>query len=264
MRTPAPVSCSRATLGTSGELRVDSSRRAALRAGARPAGGALGGPDRQALLDDSPCELSPLFVVRNGEHGTRVPLREQPALDEAEHIVRKVEQPDSIGHRRLRAPDALCHVAERERELVLEDRVRAGFLDRREVLARDVLDERKQKGVAIVGGADERGNGREAGRLGGAPTALARDQLIGSVRDRPDDDRLDDTLNPDRLGEARERLGIEAPAWLEPVRPDRSHGELRQLGVVADSAEQDLEPAAEPAASFRGASSRSTSSLATL
>ena len=103
-------------------------------------------------------------------------------------------------------------------------------------------------------GAHQRRDGCEAGRLGGAPAAFAGDQLVGSVRDRPDDDRLDDALNPDRLRKAGERLRIEAPPRLEPIRPDRSHGQLRQLGVMGRSPEQDLEPPAEPPASFRGAS----------
>ena len=100
-------------------------------------------------------------------------------------------------------PDALGDLAERQPELVDQQGVRARLLDRRQILARDVLDEAEQQRVAIVGLAHDGGNGRDAGFARSAPAALAGDQLVAALEPRPHDDRLDQALRADRLGEAR-------------------------------------------------------------
>ena len=69
-------------------------------------------------------------------------------------------------------------LAERELELVHQHRVAARLLDRREVLARDVLDQAEQQRVAVVGLADHRRHGRRcpprARRASGARRRSAR------------------------------------------------------------------------------------------
>jgi len=80
--------------------------------------------------------------------------------------------------------DALGDLAERERELVDQHRVRARLLDRRQLLARDVLDEAEQQRVAIVCLAHDRRHARLAGLASRAPTPLAGDDLVASGRTR--------------------------------------------------------------------------------
>src|SRR5690606_4325790 len=88
---------------------------------------------------------------------------------------------------------------------------RAGLLERVQVLALNVLDQRDGDRGLVRNVADDRGNDLEARHLGGAPAPLAGDDLVadlagGAVSQRPDDDRLHDALRADRFGELGERL----------------------------------------------------------
>ena len=56
---------------------------------------------------------------------------------------------------------------------------------------------------ASLGVADDRRHLLEAGLLGGAPAALAGDQLVAAVGEGADEQRLDDAAGLDRGGEAR-------------------------------------------------------------
>src|SRR5579862_631312 len=114
-----------------------------LRAG--PLCALLGDTDRQSLLHDLAREPPAALVVGDREHRACVSLAQLAALDHAEAIVGKVEQTDPVGHRRLRPTDPLGDVALRQPELVDERCVRARLLDRRQLLARDVLDEPEQR-----------------------------------------------------------------------------------------------------------------------
>ena len=82
------------------------------------------------------------------EHRPRMPLAQVAAGEHPEHLLGQLEQAEPVRDRRLRASDALGEVAERQLELVDERRVRAGLLDRGELLAGDVLDQAEEKGVA--------------------------------------------------------------------------------------------------------------------
>ena len=113
------------------------------------------------------------------------PSRQLAALDHREHVVGQLEQPEPVRDGRLRTADALGDLAERELELVDEQRVAARLLDRREVLAGDVLDEAEQQRVAVVGLADHGRHGRHARLARRPPAALAGDQLVAALEPRP-------------------------------------------------------------------------------
>ena len=186
-------------------------------------------------------------MIRDGENGARVTLAQLAALDHPEHVVGQLEQADPVRDGRLRAADALGDLTEREPELVDEDGVRARLLDRRQLLARDVLDEAEQERVAVVDGAHDCRN-RLAARLPrGAPAALAGDDLVAADAARPDEERLDDALPPHRVGEPRRGLGLEAAPRLVRVRMDRVDRDLEQLARSRRAADQDFEAAAEAA-----------------
>src|SRR5205823_8718458 len=142
------------------------------------------------------------------------------------------------------AADALADLAQREPELVDQQRVGARLLDGRELLASDVLDDAEQERVAVVGLPNERRNRWRAGLLGRAPAALAGDQLEAAGRPGPDEHRLDDPLRLDRIGESRRRLRIEAAPRLARIRVDRLDGEVRELGLGRPS-DQYLEAASQ-------------------
>ena len=77
------------------------------------------------------------------------------------------------------------------------------LLDRVEVLADHVLDQRRLQALGLGLVADDRRHLLQAGLLGGAPAALAGDQLVAAVGEGADEQRLDDAAGLDRGGEAR-------------------------------------------------------------
>ena len=177
------MSRSAATPHALGERRVD--RRALgarLLPRARPARLLLGGAHGHAGLDDLAGEPAAAFLVGNRQDGARVALAQLAALDHREHVVGEVEQPHPVRDGRLRPADPLRDLAEREPELVDQERAGPRLLDRGELLAGDVLDEREQERVAVVRLAHERRHRRQAGLARGAPAPLAGDQLPAARR----------------------------------------------------------------------------------
>jgi hypothetical protein len=185
-------------------------------------------------------------VVGQREHGAGVSFGQLAANEHPQHLVRQLEQAQAIGDERLRTADALGHFAERKTELVDQHRVRARLLDRREILAGDVLDEREQQRVAIVSAANERRNRLDPGLAGRAPAALTRDQLVAAARLRPYDHGLQHPLVLQRLGEPGRRLRLEAPSRLAFVGSDLVDAQLYELGRVATAADENLQAATEP------------------
>ena len=177
-----PVRSRNASLTRAASAGIDRRDAALLRPGARPAGRALGRAHREPLLDDPLGEPAAAVLVGHGEHRARMALGQLAPRDHAQHVLGQLEQPDPVRDRRLRAADALGDLAEREAELVDQHGVGTRFFDRRQVLARDVLDEAEQQRVAVVGLAHDGRDGRDPGLAGGAPAALAGDQLVAALR----------------------------------------------------------------------------------
>ena len=90
-------------------------------------------------------------MVGHRQHGPRVSLRQLAALDEREDVLRQVEQPEPVRDTGLGPAHSLGHLRERQPELVEQRRVGTGLFDRREVLAGDVLDEREEERVSVLG-----------------------------------------------------------------------------------------------------------------
>ncbi len=158
-------------------------------------------------------------------------LRQLPALDHLQHVLGELEQPHAVRDRRLRFAHTLGELAERQAELVQHDRERTRLFDRRQILPRDVFDEAEQKGIAIVGLADDSRHRLHLRLSGGAPAALAGDQLVAAGRARSHEHRLYDTLRAHRVCEPRPGVGVEtlprlARVWMDRV--DRHLGELRR------------------------------------
>ncbi len=228
--TVAPVIASsdfRARSASPGSIRRDLPW---LRLCAGPAGCTLRRADRQTLGDDLSREGSPVVVAGNGQDRAGVTLRQKAALHETEDVLRKLEQPHAVRDRGLRAAHALRDLSEGERELVHEHGVGARLLDRGEILARHILDQRKHERLAVVALPDEGGDGREPGCTGRAPAAFPGDELVAAALRRPDDDGLHDSLRADRFGEAADPVRVDVLSRLARVRADRAERDLQQLG----------------------------------
>jgi hypothetical protein len=157
---------------------------------------------------------------------TQVATRKHP-----EHLLGQLEKPQTVRHRGLRPPDALSDIAERELELVDERRVRASFLDGRELFASNVLHESEKKGVAIPHIADDRGKHGNPSCTRRTPTAFAGDELEPSLGSTADHDRLEHALQADRARETCGRFRLEASPGLARVGVNRLDGEVEQLGL---------------------------------
>ena len=98
--------------------------------------------------------------------------------------------------------------------------VHRGFVERRQVLALEVLDDRDLEGRVVVDLLDERRDRLEPGQPRRAPAALAGDDLVGIRPERADEDRLEDAVFADRRGQLLERLGLEDHPRLFRIRLD--------------------------------------------
>jgi hypothetical protein len=130
-----------------------------------------------------------------------------------------------------------------------------GLLDRVEVAALEVLDDREFEAGAIVSLADDGRDSVEASRRRRAPAPFARDQLVGRGAagdgDRPNEDGHDDAERANRLLEFGQRLRIEVRPRLLRVGTNRVDPDLRRPRVGRDRvgaflAEQGVEAATEP------------------
>jgi hypothetical protein len=130
---------------------------------------------------------------------------------------RKVEQSQHVSHVAARfgddPPKRLLGVA------IFLDQPLVGLrlLDRVEVLALDILDQRNLKRLRVGKIAHDRRDLMQLRLLRRAPASLARDDLE-AVAVRPHHNRLDDAARLDRGGELVERLLAENAARLARVR----------------------------------------------
>ena len=104
-----------------------------------------------------------------------------------------------------------------ELELFGELRVTVRFLDGIEIFALEIFDERQFKHRAVVGLADDDGNLRQLQQLRRAPAAFAGDQFKIAAA-LADDERLDDALFADGIGQFAQRLRGKILARLERAR----------------------------------------------
>src|ERR1035437_333020 len=156
-------------------------------------------------------------------------LAERTSLHLLDHLVRQVEQADQVADRDTAATDATPHLLAREPQLLDERRARAGLLDRAEVLAGHVLDERELERNGVLALADERRNALETGDARRAPAALAGDELIGAPGARPDEHGLQDSALAQRPRERVQRLLVELAPGLTGARHDQLERKVAEL-----------------------------------
>jgi len=137
----------------------------------------------------------------------------------------QLEESEGIGDGGAAATDLLGDLFLGEFELGLELGVTGGFLKRIQVLALEVLDEGEFEDLAVGGGPFDDGNLGQAGEAGSTPATFAGDEFE-SFADGADDERLDDPLFADGVGEFAEGLLGEVAARLERAGNDAVEGDL--------------------------------------
>ena len=158
------------------------------------------------------------------------PSRESAVGDRGLDTRREVEQAERVGDRRAGPPDARREAVLGEPEFVDELAVGIGRLDRVEILALEVLDERELELIAIGELAHERRDALEAGGLGRPQAPLAGDELVAVDR-LGHEDRLEDAVLGDARRERREAVRIEALARLMRVGLDPRDRDLEGPGL---------------------------------
>ncbi len=211
---------------------------------AQPPHQLLGLADGQPLPDHGPEDVGLALDAEPAERPP-VPLREAAVGDRGLDIRVEVEQAQRVGDGRARLADALGDALLGEPELVDELAVGEGLVDRVEVGALDVLDERDLELVAIRELADERRDALEAREPGGAHAALAGDELV-AVERLGDEDRLQHAVLADARGELLEAGVVDVAPRLVRVRRDPGERDLDHgRGRLRALRDQRGEPAAE-------------------
>ncbi|KSV69244.1 hypothetical protein N182_32735 [Sinorhizobium sp. GL2] len=131
------------------------------------------------------------------------------------------------------------------------------FVERIEIRALDVFDDSDFKRRAIVNVANDNRDFGEPGQLCGTPAALAGDDLVAIDADGASNDRLDNTMLTDRIGEILEfgfvelttRVARVARYELDrhaPIRIDRGRGSCPCLQRLIHLADQRGQSATKP------------------
>jgi hypothetical protein len=168
----------------------------------------------------------------------------------------RFQQAQQVARRAARTPDGLRRLLVRELELVDQALDALRLLERIEVLALDVLDQRHRRGGLVGHVLHEHRHFVEAGNACGTHAALAGDDLEALGPDRSHEHRLHHALRLDALGQLVERAFVHARARLvlaglqlvEAQRVRRVSHRHRdgRLAVVHARAEQGLESEAQP------------------
>ena len=199
-------------------------------------GAALGLADRPAARRGLAGERAARLVARAWRIARPWPSLSSPAASRS-------STSSGRSRRRIRFEIDGAAAAQPPRQLLLAepqilDQRRAGarLVDRVEVLARHVLDQRRLQALRLALVADDRGHRLQAGLPRRPPAALAGDQLVATVAQRADDQRLDDARVGQRRGQRLDRVGAEARSRLARVATDRLHRQLAQLGLARSGA----------------------------
>ncbi|MGB8438214.1 MAG: hypothetical protein WCE26_02400 [Candidatus Acidiferrales bacterium] len=173
---------------------------------------------------DTSGEGEAFLGIRNRQQRTTVPRREPAFLEQILDRVFELEQADGVRYGGAVLAGALSHLLLGEMEFVNQALKGVGLLDGVEILALEVLNEGHFERHFLGHVADYNRHTAEAGSLGGAPPALAGNQLI-AISDASDDERLDDSTRANRAGELVERFLAEAGArlvgaWINQVNID--------------------------------------------
>ena len=143
-----------------------------------------------------------------------MPFAQRPCHEHLLDVIRELEQADEVGDARPAAPDGAGHIGLRLPEVLHQDGEGLCCFDGVEILAYEVLDQAHLQALPLVGVAHDRRHLRQASCTGRTPAALARNQLIVALGQRPHHDWLDKPGGGDRFGQGRERVVVDASAGL--------------------------------------------------
>ena len=155
-----------------------------------------------------------------------LPFGQQP-LD----ISGEREQANGVGDVRSRVAEPFGHGLLRHAEILEQFLERPGQLERSQILAMDVLDQRFTERLGVVAMTDDRRDRGQPRQPGRSNPPLPGHQLVAPVPG-PNDHRLEHADLTDGASQRSQRFLGEIPARLSRVRGDGTHGDLEQPAVV--------------------------------
>ncbi len=175
-----------------------------------------------------------------------MPHREPPDAQIRLDLLRKSQESQRVRDRAAVAADPPGELLLSPAELSEQLLVGLGLFDRIQILAEQILDEGELETLGVGRVTNDRGNAFESGLSGGAPAALAGDELVASASP-PDDHRLDDSRHPDRRRKLVQCLRIKRFPWLRRACLDLVDRDLDENVVCRRSRrKQSAEAATEP------------------
>ena len=141
---------------------------------------------------------------------------EAAVLEHLPHRRRQPEKAHRVGDVNAALADDARQILLRVLKFLEQPAIAFGLLERRQILALHILDERHFEHLAVGELADDDRHFVELRRLRRAPAPLARDDLVGvgDVGMLAHQERLKNALGTDRFDERGETLLVEMAAWL--------------------------------------------------
>ena len=148
--------------------------------------------NRQTLRDRFAREVGHDARIFQSEQGARMTDRELRVVQHLQNRFRELEEAQRVRDGRAVAADRVSHVLLRQLELRDQSLIAPRFIDRRQIVPLQVLDQGQREKRTVVSFPLYGGNAFPAQLLAGTQAALSRDQLecAISVRGFTHDDRL--------------------------------------------------------------------------
>jgi hypothetical protein len=156
-----------------------------------------------------------------------VTCRKTSFFQQVQNGLLKLEEPKRIGNRCAVLAGALCNLFLCKVKLVCETLECVGLLDRIEVLALKVFNQRHFKSHVIGDVPDHNWDATKASSLGRAPAPFACNQLVPGA-DPADYERLNNSAGTNRARKLIERFFAEARSGLVRARIDQVYVDLKQ------------------------------------
>lgn len=185
--------------------------------------------DREPLGDDPQGEPLLLLRVLDREQRPGVTGGQHPGRDPPLDRRSQLQQTQRVGHLGPRAADPVGQLVVGAVEVLEQLVVGGGLLQRVELGAVEVLQQRVEEKLFVLGGPHDGGDGLQARLAAGAPPALAHDQLVTAGAQLADHDRLEEADLLDGGDQFGEGVLVEDLPGLARVGGD---GVERQLGEV--------------------------------
>ena len=206
-------------------------------------------PDRESLRDGFAGEVRDDAWIIETEQRAGVTDGEVPLVQHGEHHVGKLQEPERVRDRGPVAAHRFGDILLGQEEFGDQPLVAPRFVDGREVVALEVLDQRKRQDRPVVDVACDGRDLLPPQGLAGPEAALTGDQLeaAGTTGGRADHHRLHQTHLLDRGLQLLEGRGVDVLPGLERVGFDVGNQQLAQaaltLRLLACRSEERLESA---------------------